>query len=67
VPVNDPNEKLTLPDAETRGKLVTEPNLTTLSQLRTIFCREFTSEDEQPLAHALTALLHNPTAFLTRN
>jgi hypothetical protein len=69
VPVNDPDEKLTLTVAESRGKLVAEPSLTTLSQLRTIFCREFTSEDEQPLAHALTTLLQPnciPDAELTQ-
>jgi 7TM-HD extracellular len=69
VPVNDPNEKLTLADAETRGGLIAESNLIALSQLRIIFCREFSSEDEQPLAHALTVLLEPnciPDADLTQ-
>ena len=69
VPVKNPDEKLTLPDAETRGKLVTASSLTTLSQLRTIFHREFTGDDEQPLARALTTLLKPnclPDAGLTQ-
>jgi hypothetical protein len=69
VPVNNINEELSLTDAETRGKLVTASSLTTLSQLRTIFHREFTGDDEQPLARALTALLKPnclPDAGLTQ-
>jgi hypothetical protein len=69
VPVNDPNEKLTLADAVTRGQLVAESNVTTLSQLQIIFHREFTSDDEQPLARALTTLLKPnciPDAELTQ-
>ncbi|HEY1719152.1 MAG TPA: hypothetical protein VGH42_12775 [Verrucomicrobiae bacterium] len=62
VPVNDPNEKLTLADAETRGQLVAESNVTTLSQLQIIFRREFASDDEQPLARALATLL-KPNCF----
>ena len=62
VPVSNSDEKLSLADAEARGKLVTDVSLTTLSQLRIIFRREFTDADEQPLARALTALLQ-PNCF----
>jgi hypothetical protein len=62
VPVNDLNEKLTLADAVTRGQLVAESNVTTLSQLQIIFRREFASDDEQPLARALATLL-KPNCF----
>jgi len=62
VAVGNAIENLTLADAETRGKLVTESSLVTLSQLRTIFRREFTDDDEQPLARALTTLLQ-PNCF----
>ena len=62
VQVGNASENLTLEDAETRGKLVTESSLLTLSQLRTIFRREFTDDDEQPLARALTTLLR-PNCF----
>jgi 7TM-HD extracellular len=69
VPANSADEKLTLADAEARGKLVTTSSLTTLSQLYIIFRREFTADDEQPLARALTTLLKPnciPDADLTR-
>jgi hypothetical protein len=56
-PVASTNENLTLIDAEARGKLVTEASIIPISQLRTIFRREFTADDEQPLARALTMLL----------
>jgi hypothetical protein len=62
VPVGSDDENLTLADADARGELVTESSLTTISQLRIIFRREFTSDDEQPLARALTALL-KPNCF----
>ena len=61
-PAGNQNKKLTLADAITRGTLVTGSGLVTVSQLRAIFRREFTSDDEQPLARALTALLR-PNCF----
>jgi hypothetical protein len=69
VPVDKPDGKLTFTDVETGGKLVTESSLITLSQLCAIFRREFTADDEQPLAHALTTLLKPnclPDADLTQ-
>jgi 7TM-HD extracellular len=57
VPVSNANENLTFADAEMRGKLVMKSSMTTISQLHTIFRREFTSDDEQPLARALATLL----------
>jgi hypothetical protein len=69
VAVGNASENLTLADAEARGKLITESSLLTISQLRTIFRREFTDDDEQPLARALTALLQPnclPDANLTQ-
>jgi hypothetical protein len=62
VAVGSLNEKLTLADAGTRGTLVAEPSLVTISQLRAIFRREFTDDDEQPPARALTTLL-KPNCF----
>jgi hypothetical protein len=69
VPVGNASEKLLLTDAETQGKLITESGLVTISQLRAIFRREFTDDDEQPLARALTTLLQPnclPDADLTQ-
>jgi hypothetical protein len=69
VPVSNPNENLTLADAEMRGKLVMKSSMTTISQLHIIFRHEFTSDDEQPLARALATLLKPnciPDAELTQ-
>ena len=62
VPVSDPDEKLTLSDTETRGRMVSESSLMPISQVRTQFRREFTSYDEQLLARALSAWLQ-PDCF----
>jgi hypothetical protein len=62
VPVSDPDEKLTLSDTETRGRMVSGSSLVPLSQVRTQFRREFTSYDEQLLARALSAWLQ-PDCF----
>jgi hypothetical protein len=68
VPVNDANEPLTLNEAVAGGKLVTAASLSTLTQLRIIFQREF-ADDDQPMARALTLLLQPnclPDAGLTK-
>jgi hypothetical protein len=62
VPVSDPDEKLTLSDTETRGRMVSESSLVPVSQVRTQFRREFTGYDEQLLARALSAWLQ-PDCF----
>ena len=62
VPVSDPDEKLTLSDTETRGRMVSGSSLVPVSQVRTQFRREFTSYDEQLLARALSAWLQ-PDCF----
>jgi hypothetical protein len=54
VSVNDPKEKLTLNDVEQRGRLVPQTSVTTISQLRDLFCEEF-PQDQQPVARAWTA------------
>jgi hypothetical protein len=68
VPVGNADEKLSLNDSGQRGKLLTESSVTTVSRLRALFCEEF-SEDQQPLARALSALLQPncvPDAPLTQ-
>jgi 7TM-HD extracellular len=68
VPAGGADEKLSLNDAGQRGKLITESSVTTISNLRALFRREF-SEDQQPLARALSALLQPncvPDALLTQ-
>jgi hypothetical protein len=62
VPVSDPDEKLTLSDTETRGRMVSGSSLVPVSQVRTQFRREFTGYDEQLLARALSAWLQ-PDCF----
>ena len=62
VPVSDPDEKLTLSDTETRGRMVSGSSLMSVSQVRTQFRREFTGYDEQLLARALSAWLQ-PDCF----
>jgi hypothetical protein len=65
----DAGEKLTLNDVEARGKFLAESNIVTLSRVREIFRREFTADEEQPLARALAALLKPncvPDAKLTQ-
>jgi hypothetical protein len=62
VPVSDPDEKLTLSDTETRGRIVSGSSLVPVSQVRTQFRREFTGYDEQLLARALSAWLQ-PDCF----
>jgi hypothetical protein len=56
VPVGSADEKLSLTDIQQRGKLVVESSTITISNLRALFREEF-SEDQQPLAYALSALL----------
>ena len=68
VPVNSANDKVTLADAEQRGKLITQNNMTSLSRLQMLFRREF-PEDEQALARSLSAFLKPncaPDASLTQ-
>ncbi|MES1180557.1 MAG: hypothetical protein ABUL66_01700, partial [Verrucomicrobiota bacterium] len=55
VPVRAPDEKPARPEAEP-GELVAAPDVSAISSLRALFCREF-SADEQPLAHAVSRLL----------
>jgi 7TM-HD extracellular len=68
VPAASPNENVTLVDAEQRGKIITQNNMTSLSRLQMLFRREF-SEDEQPLARSLSVFLQPncaPDASLTQ-
>ena len=68
VPVNSANEKVTLADAEQRGKLITQNNMTTLSRLQMLFRRNF-SDDEQAVARSLSVFLKPncaPDANLTQ-
>lgn len=55
VPASTPDEKLSLDDAE-HGELVAESNVSTISNVRVVFCRGF-SADEKPLSHAVSGLL----------
>jgi hypothetical protein len=65
VPVNDPKEKLTLNDAEQHGRLVPQTSVTTIFQLRGLFCEEF-PKDQQLVARALAAFL-KPNCALDEN
>ena len=65
VPVNDPREKLTLDDAERHGRIIPQTSVTTISQLRGLFCKEF-PEDQQLVARALAAFL-KPNCALDEN
>jgi hypothetical protein len=65
VPVNDPKEKLTLDDAERHGQLIPQTGVTTISQLRGLFCEEF-PQDQQPMARAWAAFL-KPNCALDEN
>jgi hypothetical protein len=65
VPVNGENEKVTLADAEQRGKLVTQNNMTPLARLQMLFRREF-REDQQALARSLSVFL-KPNCVLDAN
>ena len=56
VPVNNLNAVVTLASAERDGKLVTQGDLTTLSQARLLFHQEF-PHNQQSLARALAAFL----------
>jgi hypothetical protein len=67
-PVSSANEPLTLANAEQRGKLITQNNMTPLSRLQMLFRRNF-PEDEQPLARSLAVFLKPncaPDANLTQ-
>ena len=69
VPVKALEEKLTLADTEIRGQTTPKSDLTTLAQARILFRRDFTGDDEQPLARALSAWLKPnciPDAELTQ-
>jgi hypothetical protein len=68
VPAGSANDRLTLADAEQRGKLITQNNMTPLSRLQMLFRRNF-PEDEQPLARSLQVFLKPncaPDATLTQ-
>ena len=65
VPVNEPKEKLTLDDAERHGSLIPQTSVTTISQLRGLFCEEF-PKNQQLVARALTAFL-KPNCALDEN
>jgi hypothetical protein len=68
VPAASPNENVTLADAEQRGKIITQNNMTALSRLQMLFRREF-PEDEQPLARSLSVFFKPncaPDASLTQ-
>ncbi len=68
VPPDSPGEKLPSGDAPERGKLITESSMTTISHLRVLFRRRF-STDEQPLARILGEFLKPnclPEAALTQ-
>jgi hypothetical protein len=65
VPVNDPKEKLTLDNAERRGRLIPQTSVATISQLRGLFCEEF-PKDQQLVARALAAFL-KPNCALEEN
>ncbi len=68
VPAASPSETVTLADAEQRGKLITQNNMTPLTRLQMLFRREF-PEDEQPLARSLSVFLKPncaPDAGLTQ-
>jgi len=65
VPVNDPKEKLALGDAERHGQLIPQTSVTTIPQLRGLFCEEF-PKDQQLVARALAAFL-KPNCALDEN
>jgi len=69
VPVSRPNERLTLGDVVKRGQFLSQTNLIPLAQVRTLFRRQFTSYEEQPLARAMSEWLQPdclPDASLTQ-
>jgi len=68
VQVNNANDKVTLAEAEQRGKLITQNNMTPLSRLQMLFRRNF-PEDEQAVARSLSVFLKPncaPDANLTQ-
>jgi hypothetical protein len=68
VPVASPSQTITLAEAEQRGKLITQNNMTPLTRLQMLFRREF-PDDEQALARALSVFLKPncaPDANLTQ-
>jgi hypothetical protein len=62
VPVNNPKEKLTLDDAEQHGRLIPQTSVTIISQLRDLFCEDF-SKSQQPVARAWAVFLKPNCAF----
>ncbi|HEY5296941.1 MAG TPA: hypothetical protein VIK59_03360 [Verrucomicrobiae bacterium] len=62
VAINNPKDELTLNEVESRGQFLARSNLFTISNVREIFRHEFTTDEEQPLARGLTALL-KPNCF----
>ena len=65
VPVNSETDKVSLADAEQRGKLITQNNMTPLARLQMLFRRNF-PDDEQALARALSVYL-KPNCVLDAN
>lgn len=57
VPVGRPDQKLTPADVQTLGQTMPSSSLATLSQARAVYRREFTDNDELPLAGALAGWL----------
>ncbi len=70
VPVKNPDEKMSLAEAETRGQIISGSNLLTVAQARMQFRREFNTYEEQPLARALSEWLQpncRPDGALTQS
>jgi plasmid maintenance system antidote protein VapI len=69
VPVGQPDQKLTPAAAQTLGQTIPSSSLATISQARAVFRREFTDNDELPLAWSLAGWLQPnclPDAALTQ-